>query len=88
MPVQVRIKTLTDDEVFGWSYLVPNRPQYYVEIPPMGPVLCLAVEWIEIRLEAHDENVVNHNIAVLLTKIGIRYSYNDGIYRIVGHILR
>ena len=90
-----RLKLLTDPEVSPWDSLVPDSPENYIELPKVGPVLCLEVEWLEIDpIERRrtgrlvPDRLLDHTKSVEQTLESLRlpYSREDAFLRIWGHV--
>src|SRR4029079_15971757 len=48
LPLRYRIKLLTDPEASDWDTGFAPVAANYIELPKLGPVLALEVEWLEI----------------------------------------
>jgi len=90
-----RLKLLTDSEVSPWDSIVPDSPENYIELPAVGPVLCLEVEWLDIDpIERRrvgrlvPDQLIDHTKSIERTvaSLSLPYSKEESFLRIWGHV--
>ena len=98
VPASYRVKLLVEDDVSEWyDGFVRDRPNNYFEIANVGPVIFLEIEWLEIDavhkwrfgqktlLQDRDSSA---EVEAILARLRIPHNYEDGIFRIWGHLLQ
>jgi hypothetical protein len=85
-----RVKLIDDDQVWETDWIISPSPSY-MEGESIGPVLFIAIEWLEIlpaeprHIARLDDQSANDERCQRLRRIGIPFTEDLGVLRIVGH---
>jgi hypothetical protein len=91
LPLRYRVKLVTSDDVSGWDDRLLSPAPNYLELPSVGPVLALEIEWLEIaprrRLDPGnlDAPADHATITALLQSLRVPFSTDGVVVRVVGH---
>jgi len=75
---KVRVKLLTEDEASEWTGL-SKVPPSYIEPVSVGPVLCMEIEWIELRFASEADLV---EVVRCLRRLGVNCLSDAGVISI------
>jgi hypothetical protein len=87
---RVRIKLISDSAVSQWGSIVAGIPDTYIELPSVGPILTLEVEWLEIdpatpTYGASVHAITMGEIVAALEALNAMVTIEDGAIRVWGH---
>jgi hypothetical protein len=94
LPVRFRIKLLTSDQPSDWDDCLLSPVENYVEIPRLGPVLALEIEWLEIDTNPSRQSGCRHSglladpmaeVVAALHSVRVPFTTKGAVVRVTGH---